>query len=97
MCIRDRTITHFMSDCPRLLQHRAEALPAGVPTDDMKWSVREILNFTYHPGVNEAYEGTWNNSDHRTTWGPCGTDESLSLDWLEDESGDENNNDVNTG
>ena len=29
----------------------------------MKWSVRGLLNFSYVPGINEAYEGTWADLD----------------------------------
>ena len=62
-----------------------------IPTDDMMWSVRELLDFSYIPGINEAYEGTWACSDH---WPEVGDemDQSLGLGWLGDGEGDENNN-----
>ena len=40
----------------------------------MKWSVRDLLHFSYSPGVNEAYEGTWASGD------PIPDD--MGLDWL---------------
>ena len=50
----------------------------------MKWSVRDLLNFSYIPGINEAYEGLWNDGD-----APPDPDQSLEvsmgLGWLHDE------------
>ena len=56
-----------------------------LPTDDMRWSVRDLLDFSYVPGINETYEGTWTNSDP-----PLDNDTTLGLSWLETE--DVNNN-----
>ena len=81
------TITHFTTECPRLQTWRTDILKAGTPTNDMKWSVRELLEFSYIPAINEAYEGTWNSSDP-----PSGLDETLGLEWLGLDGNDENNN-----
>ena len=83
----DETVTHLMLVCPRFLSAQREVLQHGVPTADMKWSVREILDFSYVPGINEAYEGTWASADP-----PLEDDDTLGLDWLESDPGDENNN-----
>ena len=50
----------------------------------MKWSVRELLDFSYVSGINDAYEGTWASGDP-----PPLMDETLDLDWME---GDVSNN-----
>ena len=54
------TVTHLMSKCPRLLGAQREILGGLMPKSDMSWSVRSLLDFSYTPGVNEAFEG----SDH---------------------------------
>ena len=63
----------------------------------MTWSVRDLIDFSHVPGINEAYEGTWASgdlplkSDHPS-------DASFGLDWLEDDPDDENNNrQISTG
>ena len=45
----------------------------------MKWSVRDLLNFSYIPEINEAYEGTWANGDPLPQAGRL-SDASLDLD-----------------
>ena len=80
----DETITHLTEVCPRFLTTRKEVLKSGGPAPDMKWSVRELLDFSYVPGINDAYEGTWASGDP-----PPLMDETLDLDWME---GDVNNN-----
>ena len=80
----DETVKHFITSCPRLLTHQREIFGDAVPTDDMKWSVRDLLNFSYHPGINEAYEGTWNSGDPLPQMHDL-MDESMGLGWLDDE------------
>ena len=53
----DETITHFIGVCPRLIDAQRDVLLNRVPTPDMTWSVRELLDFSYMPGINEAFEG----------------------------------------
>ena len=52
----------------------------------MSWSVRDLLDFSYCPGINEAYEGDpqWDNSTLADT--------SLGLGWLDEGGIDANNN-----
>ena len=35
----------------------------------MSWSVRNLLDFSYIPGINTAFEGTWAHGD------PAGVDD----------------------
>ena len=60
----------------------------------MDWSVRQLLNFSYIPGINEAYEGNW-TGDGREGLGQDVLDVSLGLEWLDDSQNDENNNGTN--
>ena len=77
------TINHMLTQCPRFVASRLEILNGDVPTSDMKWSVRKLLNFSYIPGLNRAFEGvgggTWDEADLETT---------LDLDWLDSAGGD---------
>ena len=59
----DETITHLLSRCPRFFSVGREIFLDQLPTADMKWSVRDLLNFSYIPEINEAYEGTWADGD----------------------------------
>ena len=54
---------HFLQECPRLFWARRELFGDKIPCNDMQWSVRSILDFSYFPGINEAYEGTWAHGD----------------------------------
>ena len=59
----EETFAHFLHDCPRLWLSRRELFPTGQPTPDMQWSVRALLDFSYIPCINAAFEGTWAHSD----------------------------------
>ena len=52
----DETITHMMTDCPALMLPRHEILQGRLPLPDMEWSVRKLLDFSYYPSINEAFE-----------------------------------------
>ena len=80
----DETIMHLLHDCPRLTSARTDIFLDKIPTSDMTWSVRRLLEFSYCRGVNEAYEGNWTNSDPPVT----DHDMSFGLDWLDDEEDD---------
>ena len=45
------------------LTYRRETLLNNIPTPDMKWSVRALLEFSYIPAVNAALEGSWAHGD----------------------------------
>ena len=62
----NETFTHLAQSCPSFLVTRGEIFPDGPPRDDLRWSVRAILNFSYVPAINLAYEGTWAHGDHET-------------------------------
>ena len=53
----------------------------------MKWSVRGLLEFSYAPGINEAYEGSWVSGDPIST-----LNATLDFDMLTNDWGDVNNN-----
>ena len=52
------TITHLLRQCPATELTRREILGEAIPGPDMTWSVRKLLEFSYSPAVNQAYEGT---------------------------------------
>ena len=82
------TVTHFLTSCPRLWEWRNDMFGGKIPTNDMTWSVRKLLDFSYHPGINEAYEGSWADGDPAPEVGP-GMDGSFGLEWLDGERDDE--------
>ena len=57
------TLKHLLHDCPYLEISRRDIFLDQLPTNDMKWSVRSLLEFSFVPCVNEAYEGTWAHGD----------------------------------
>ena len=80
----DETITHFLTSCPRLMRKREEIFIDKLPTADMTWSVRDLLNFSYIPGVNEAYEGSWASGDPLPS-NDVMMDTTMDLDLFEEE------------
>ena len=50
---------HMLQVCPRLREARGGLFQDALPSDDMKWSVRKLLEFSYVPAVNETFEGGW--------------------------------------
>ena len=82
----NETITHIMVHCPRFMTLRNDMFGDQIPDSRMTWSVRGLLDFSYNPGINEAFEGDWKASDD---WAVL--EEGMGLGWLEGE-GDENNN-----
>ena len=59
----NETITHLLSECPRFFHTGRELFLDQLPTNDMKWSVRDLLEFSYIPEINGAFEGTWADGD----------------------------------
>ena len=59
----EETFYHLVTDCPRLWQSRRDIIGDLKPDNDMKWSVRDMIDFTYIPRVNEAFEGSWAHGD----------------------------------
>ena len=87
----NETITHLMRSCPVFTELCREVFLDDLPMADMKWSVRNLLHFSYHPRINQAFEGSWER-------GGAGDDENgnlnvtLGLEWLEGADNDDNNN-----
>ena len=65
------TITHLMSNCPRFSNTVRSIFPSGTPGPDMTWSVRELLEFSYVPDINLAFEGSWERGDPPTGGDLC--------------------------
>ena len=59
----NETFTHLALSCPRFINTTRNLFPTGPPQNDLGWSVRSLLEFSYIPAINEAYEGTWALSD----------------------------------
>ena len=87
----DETITHLWASCPRFFSAKRETFQDKLPSPDMLWSVRGILNFSYYPGINGAFEGSWETGDQHADYGEA-MDLTLGFDILADASVDENNN-----
>ena len=85
------TITHFMAECPLLYETQCDIFLDECPTADMKWSVRNMLRFSYFPGVNDAFEGTWASGDPNPV-GEDPHDESMGLGLLDEDQLDVNGN-----
>ena len=54
----DETFIHLITECPRLWHTQRDAFQGNPPCADMQWSVRTLLEFSYIPTINEAFEGT---------------------------------------
>ena len=61
--IDDETFIHLTNDCPRWWQTSRDLFCDKLPTNDMTWSVRNLLDYSYNPAINAAFEGTWAHGD----------------------------------
>ena len=57
------TLTHMLFSCPCLSREASQIFPRDLPSADMSWSVRELLQFSYVPAINLAMEGSWAHAD----------------------------------
>ena len=57
------TITHLLRACPRTTWKSREVFLDKLPNSDMTWSVRDLLDFSYEPSINDAFEGELNSYD----------------------------------
>ena len=78
----NETVTHFINECPRFFTSQREIFAGKPPTPDMKWSVRDVLDFSYTKGINEAYEGLWTDGMSESN-GMEEIDMPLYPDWME--------------
>ena len=53
----DETVTHLLTACPSLALSSRNILRNGTLYSDMRWSVRELLEFSYIPLVDIAFQG----------------------------------------
>ena len=53
----DETFYHFVTDCPKLRLTRENIFLDQEITNDMKWSVKKLLNFSTQAGVRDAIDG----------------------------------------
>ena len=60
----DETFVHLLTVCPPFRQAREDIFQDVLPNNEMKWSVRELLNFSYTPSIDLALIGTWAHGDH---------------------------------
>ena len=77
------TLMHLMYECPALTLRSMEVFQGEFPDEDMLWSVRKLLEFSYTPCVNEAYED--NKEDSATGAGRAEDVGDLSRGWLSEE------------
>ena len=60
---QDETFPHLLYDCPCFYLTRLEFFQDSLPTNDMKWSVRKLIDFSYTPAIDRALIGTWAHGD----------------------------------
>ena len=57
LCMTEKeTFFHWVTTCPRLQMYRNECFLDKPVGSDMTWSIRDILRFSYKPGVSEAID-----------------------------------------
>ena len=59
----DETFIHILQECPCFWHTRRDCFAGTLPTPGGRWSIRDLLDFTYTPKINEAFEGVWTSSD----------------------------------
>ena len=78
---------HLPTLCPRFTMIKCDIFLDNVPCKGSCWLVQDLLDFSFIPGIHEAYEGTRANGD------PDGsvdcTMDDLGLDWLTQEDMDD--------
>ena len=77
----DETFEHIANDCPRFYTFRREYFYDTKISNDHLWNVKNLIDFSYLPGINDALEG-----DTGIEWFGYGDRES-SAGLLEDNSG----------
>ena len=48
---------HLLNECPRFIIYRREYFYNKEITNDMNWSVKDLIDFSNLPGINDALEG----------------------------------------
>ena len=70
------TFLHFLYECPRVRANRTDVFSDSLPQADMQWSVQKLLQFSYLPAIDLAFEGTWAHSDPPGSYQFTSDDES---------------------
>ena len=64
LCGQDNeSFIHLLTACPRLRLTRQDIFLDRIPCNDMHWSARSLLDFSFIPTINQAFEGTWAHGD----------------------------------
>ena len=51
------TFYHLVTECPAHRQNRVDIFLDNLPITNTKWSVRDLLDFSYKPGIRDAIDG----------------------------------------
>ena len=59
-CLSEKeTFFHWITECPRLRALREDYLLDYRPGNDMKWSIRRLIDLSNDPRINYALEPDW--------------------------------------
>ena len=53
----DETFIHLLNECPRFTVKRREILYNREVSNNHKWSIQELIEFSFLPGVDNALQG----------------------------------------
>ena len=53
----DECFFHLVNDCPRFFLTRRDIFLDQSICNDHEWSVRQLIDFSFSPGINAALEG----------------------------------------
>ena len=62
----NETFWHLLTEYPRFRQTRTELFLDTSIGNDMTWSVRDLLDFSYTPAIDAAFVRTWAHGDADT-------------------------------
>ena len=54
----DETFHHLVTDCPRYERKRVEYFYDNIITNDHKWSIKSLIDFSFLPGIDSAMQGS---------------------------------------
>ena len=60
-CLQENeTFDHLVKECPHFYTYRCDYFTDMLITNDHKWSARDLIDFSYLPGINDALQGDTN-------------------------------------